>query len=141
MEPKEYSFPALVLNSDFYIENNMCSYIMVCCCVVLTCERGLAELTGGGGGRLFQLQLSLHWELWDGEGQLLAPGAPQRTQTQQAGALAASSCTGETNDTHPGFELQIIIFLFQKIYESIGVYFRVSLMMSNSGNCGLIFKV
>ena len=60
---------------------------------VLTCERGLAQLTGGGarhGGGLVQLQLSLQRELWDGEGQLVAPGAPQRTQ---AGTPSASSCS------------------------------------------------
>lgn len=64
------------------------------CVSVLTCERGLAQLAAGGargGGRLIELQLSLHWELWDGEGQLVTPRAPHGTRTQQAGTLTTSS--------------------------------------------------
>lgn len=63
----------------------------------LTCERSLAaQLAGGGargGGRLVQLQLSLHWDLWDGEGELVAAWTPHGARTQQAGTLAASRHT------------------------------------------------
>lgn len=84
---------------------------------VLTCERGLAQLTGGGArgaGRLVQLQLSLHWELWDGEGQLITPRAPHCTRTEQAGTLPTSSCTWETNkkqdELGPGLTARYIQF-------------------------------
>lgn len=63
---------------------------------VLTCECGLAQLAGGGalgGGRLVQLKLSLHWDLWDGEGELITPWTPHCTRTEQARTLTTSSQT------------------------------------------------